>query len=77
MARARRDDIKWALVEDGEFLGDRDGVMVFETRKDARRYQRLWAAFYKRLEANRKPPSVAKVRVRVEEIKLQEPLDDD
>lgn len=72
MARARREDTKWALVEDGQFFDDDDGVILFETRLEARKWQRLWVAVYKRLEANRQPPKVVKVRVRVEEV-----IDDD
>lgn len=74
--RAKAERIAWALVEDEEFIGDEDGPMVFETRTVARKYQRMWAAFYKRLESNRKPPMVVKVSVRVEEIKTVEVVDD-
>lgn len=74
--RAKAERIGWALIEDDEFIGDEDGPMVFETRTVARRYQRMWAAFYKRLESNRQAPKVVKVRVRVEEITTVETVDE-
>lgn len=77
MTKVRREDIKWALVEDGEFMSDDDGVMVFEKRQDARKYAHLWGSFYRRLEVSRQPPLVVKVSVRVEEIYRKGVSDDD
>lgn len=74
--RARREDFKWALVDGDRFLDDTDGVLLFETRKEARRWRNDWAKFYRQHEINRLPPMVVKVCVRVEEIKQVETVDE-
>ncbi len=73
----RREDIKWALVEDEAFFNDDDGVIVFDTRKEARRYSNAFARFYRQHEIARKAPKVVKVHVVVAVIKRDgKPQDD-
>lgn len=80
MRRTKRESIMWALVENENFIGDDEGVMVFETRTEARRFREIWAKFYRQHEMRRKAPYVVKVRIRVDVIKRdgkpEEPLDE-
>ena len=76
--RVKREDIKWALVDYGDqFFGDEEGVVLFETRKEARKYATDFARFYRQHEIDRPPPRVVKVSVRVEEIKTVEVIDEE
>jgi len=74
--RVRREDIKWALIDDDRFFGDTDGVVLFDTRKEARKYAADFARFYRQHEINSPQPRVVKVSVRVEEIKTVEVIDE-
>lgn len=67
--RVKHEDIKWALIEGEDFIGDDEGVMLFGTRNEARRYRNIWARFYRQHEMRRKAPHVVKVRIRVNVIK--------
>jgi hypothetical protein len=67
--RVKREDIRWALVEDGAFFNDDEGVILYETRKEARMYRNSWARFLRGHSIDKRPPSVVKVRVLVEVIK--------
>lgn len=66
--RVRREDLKWALVDGDQFFGDEDGVVLFETRKEARRYATDFERFYRQHEISRRAPRVVRVRVNVTEI---------
>ncbi len=78
MARVRREDIRWALIEEDRdrFFGDRGAVVLFDTRKEARKYAANFEKFYRRHEMDLKSPRVVKVRVNVTEIKREEVSDD-
>lgn len=68
--RVKREDIKWTLLmEEDRFFSDTDGVVLFDTRKEARRYAVDFARFYRQHEINQGAPKVVKVRVLVEMIK--------
>ncbi len=78
--RVKREDIKWALVEDGGFFNDDEGVILYETRKEARMYRNSWARFLRGHSIDKRPPVVVKVRVLVEVVRVhgkpEEPLDE-
>lgn len=76
MARAKSEKTAWALKWDDDLFNEDDGVMVFETRKEARQFRSAWARFFRGQDIKRKPPSVVKVKVVVSEIKPEVSGDD-
>lgn len=74
--KVKREDIKWALIDEDRFFGDRDGAVLFDTRKEARKYAADFEKFYRQHGINQSGPKVVKVSVRVEEIKRVEVIDE-